>query len=222
MTGDLLVVESKPELPHRPTIGSDSIAKELSVESVSLARPGAATVDPYTSSGMFQRMRAARLIRDARKRSGLSQAALAKYARTSQPAIARYEAGKATPSLATLERILRACKTSIVVGWPTPAAAPRRRGRLALIRRSRDRILSAARRHGVRDVQVFGAVARGEDDPSSDVDLLVDLDPDRTLLDLIGFKQEAEEILGLPVDAVAPRSLKAAVRDNAVREARAI
>lgn len=69
---------------------------------------------------------------------------------------------------------------------------------------------------------MFGSVARREDDRTSDVDLLVDLDPDRTLLDLIGFKQEAEEILGLPVDAVAPRFLKASVRSSAVREARAI
>lgn len=188
-----------------------------------IARPGArrGTI-LYTWSGILHGMRAARLIRDARKRAGLSQAGLAKYARTSQPAIARYEGGDATPSLATLERILRACKTSVVVGSPTRAAVPRRGGRLALLRRSRHLLLSAAGRHGVRDVRVFGSVARGEDDPSSDVDLLVDLDPDRTLLDLIGFKQEAEEILGLPVDAVSPRFLKASVSSSAVREARAI
>lgn len=167
-------------------------------------------------------MRSAQLIREARKRAGLSQAALARSARTSQPAIARYEAGAAAPSLATLERILRACNSSIVVETPARAAGPRRRGTLTLVRGSRDRLLAAASRHGIRDVKVFGSVARGEDDPASDVDLLVDLDPDRTVLDLIGFKQAAEDILGVPVDAVAPRFLKRRVRSRAVREARAI
>jgi transcriptional regulator with XRE-family HTH domain len=49
------------------------------------------------------------LIREARLAAGLSQRSLAERARTSQPAIARYEQGAATPSLATLERLLEAC-----------------------------------------------------------------------------------------------------------------
>ncbi len=166
-------------------------------------------------------MRSAELIRDARTRAGLSQAELAKRARTSQPAIARYEAAAATPSLATLERILRACNSYVLVGSPKRPSGTRR-GRLSLLKRSRDRLLSAASRHGVHDVKVFGSVARGEDDPKSDIDLLVDLDPDQSLLDLIGFKQEAEDILGVRVDAVAPRFLRSPVRGRALREARAI
>ena len=48
------------------------------------------------------------LIETARTRNGLSQAALARLAGTSQSAIAVYEAGTRSPTLATLERILRA------------------------------------------------------------------------------------------------------------------
>ena len=69
---------------------------------------------------------------------------------------------------------------------------------------------------------MFGSVARGEDTETSDIDLLVDLEPRRTLIDLIGFQQEAEEILGAPVDAAASRFMKSRVRARALREARQV
>lgn len=168
-------------------------------------------------------MRVARLIRDARKRARLSQAGVAARAGTSQPAIARYEAGVATPSLSTLERLLAACGRSLVLGTKVSASGAtvrRREPRIALVRSARDRLRQAARRHGVRDIGVFGSVARGEQTGDSDVDLLVDLEPGRTLIDLIGFQQEAEDILGVRVDAAAPRFMKDRVRARAIRDAR--
>ena len=167
-------------------------------------------------------VRVAKTIRDAHARAGLSQSALAARARTSQPAIARYEAGTATPSFTTLERILAAAGSSLVLQVAPRVGRRRaavRAGRLALLRGSRERLLDAARRHGVRNLRVFGSVARGEETPESDIDLLVELEPGRTLIDLIGFEQEAEDILGVGVDAAAPRFLKALVRDRALREA---
>jgi hypothetical protein len=89
-------------------------------------------------------------------------------------------------------------------------------------RPARGRVLAAARRHGVRDVRVFGSLARKQKSAQSDVDLLVDLDAGRTLIDLIGFKQEAEEILGVTVDVTTPRILKSRARSRALREARPI
>ncbi len=74
----------------------------------------------------------------------------------------------------------------------------------------------------MRNIRVFGSVARGEDTEASDIDLLVDLEPPRTVIDLIGFQQEAEEILGAPVDAAAPRFMKSRVRARALREARRV
>ncbi len=162
-------------------------------------------------------MRVARLLQDARKRAGLSQAELAARARTSQPAVARYESGKAVPSLATLERLLAASGSSLVLVTKTTR---RGSGRIALVRRSRDRLLQAGRRHGIRDIRVFGSVPRREDTGESDVDLLVELEPGRTLIDLIGFQQDAEDILGVRVDAAAPRFMKERIRSRARREAR--
>jgi predicted nucleotidyltransferase len=86
----------------------------------------------------------------------------------------------------------------------------------------RAQLLAAARRRGVSNLRVFGSVARGDDTAESDIDLLVDLDRARTVLDLIGFQQDAERILGMRVDAVAPRFMKERVRARAVRDARPV
>ena len=82
--------------------------------------------------------------------------------------------------------------------------------------------MTIARRYGVHSIRVFESAARGEDDPASDIDLLVDLDPDRTLLDLIDFQLEVQDILGVPTDALAPRFMKPRVRARALEEARPI
>jgi predicted nucleotidyltransferase len=64
----------------------------------------------------------------------------------------------------------------------------------------RGALLDASRSYGARDVRVFGSVARHDERPDSDIDLLVELDTERTLLDLVAFGREASEILGMPVD----------------------
>jgi predicted nucleotidyltransferase len=51
----------------------------------------------------------------------------------------------------------------------------------------RARILATARRYGAGNVRVFGSVARGDQSPASDIDLLVDFEPGRSLLDLTGL-----------------------------------
>ena len=60
------------------------------------------------------------------------------------------------------------------------------------LERKRDEILGIAARHGARNIRVFGSVARGEDRPASDIDLLVDMASDRSLLDLVGLQQDLE------------------------------
>ena len=169
-------------------------------------------------------MRVDHLIRDARKRARLSQAGLAARASTSQSAVARYEAAVATPSLSTLERLLAACGSRLILGTGLSVSRTSERDtdkrHLSAVHGARERLLQAALRHGVRDVRVFGSVARGEETDRSDIDLLVDLEPERTLVDLIGFQQEAEDILGVEVDAVAPRFMKRGVRAGAIRDAR--
>jgi uncharacterized protein len=87
------------------------------------------------------------------------------------------------------------------------------------LRRRRSRLLDSARAHGVRRVRAFGSIARGEAGPASDIDLLVELAPGRTLLDLLGFRDEATEILGVPVDVATPDMLKERIRTEVLAEA---
>jgi uncharacterized protein len=88
-----------------------------------------------------------------------------------------------------------------------------------LVKSKREEILRAAARHGARNVRVFGSVARGEADESSDVDFLVDMEPGRSLLDLGGLQVEFESLLGRRVDVVTVRGLKARIRNTVLTEA---
>ena len=93
---------------------------------------------------------------------------------------------------------------------------------LGSLRAAWKQILAAATRRGLRDVRVFGSVARGDAVETSDVDLLVAPGPDTTLFDLSGFALEVEEIVGRHVDVATPRGLKARIRDRVLAEAVAL
>ena len=87
------------------------------------------------------------------------------------------------------------------------------------LRKNRDAILRLAAKHGARNVRVFGSLARGEADENSDIDLVVELDRGRSLLDLGGLQYELQEMLGCRVDVVTERSLRARVRQRLLQEA---
>jgi predicted nucleotidyltransferase len=72
----------------------------------------------------------------------------------------------------------------------------------------REAIKAAVARHHGRRVRLFGSVARGEERPNSDIDLLVDFDPESSLFDLIRLTRELEGLLGRPVDVVSAGGLK--------------
>jgi uncharacterized protein len=91
-----------------------------------------------------------------------------------------------------------------------------------LVKEKRGEILRIASKYGARDVRVFGSVARGEDDPESDVDFLVELEPGRSLLDLGGMQMEFESLLGCRVDVVTVGGLKARMRERVLREAMSV
>jgi predicted nucleotidyltransferase len=89
----------------------------------------------------------------------------------------------------------------------------------ALLQSHRNDILSIAARHGAHNVRVFGSVARGEARPDSDVDILVDMEPGRSLLDLGGFLVELQTLLGVEVDVVTEKGLRPRVRAQVMQEA---
>jgi uncharacterized protein len=165
-------------------------------------------------------MNAAELIREARERAGLTQAALAHRAGTRQSAVSAYESGRRTPSVVTLARLVRAAgyeiETVLVDGADvslpnTPVAR-----RLAEHRRE---IIEAAARYGARNVRVFGSVARGDAASGSDIDLLVDL-PARTGIFTLGaIAREVERLVGVRADVVPASALRPDLRDRILAEA---
>jgi hypothetical protein len=80
-------------------------------------------------------------------------------------------------------------------------------------------MLRIAGGHGACNVRLFGSVARGEDDEESDIDLLVELEPGRSLLDLGGLQYDLERLLGRRVDVVTERGVKARMRERVLAEA---
>ncbi len=163
----------------------------------------------------------AALLQDSRRSAGLTQKELARRAGTSQPAVARYEQGAALPTLPTLRRLLIACGREAVIS--ARSVRQRRGARIGAneraLARHRSRVIAAGRRHGARNLRVFGSIARGTEGSESDVDLLVDLEPGRTLVDLAGFRREVADILGVEVDAAAEDMLKPRARKRVLAEA---
>jgi uncharacterized protein len=74
--------------------------------------------------------------------------------------------------------------------------------RIDELRTHRDEILRIACQRRAYHVRVIGSVARGEAGPDSDVDLLVSMAPDATLVDLIGLEQDLVALLGRHVDVL--------------------
>ena len=83
----------------------------------------------------------------------------------------------------------------------------------------RDAVLRLAKRHGARNLRVFGSVARGDASDASDLDLLVDWEAGRSLLDHVGLVQDLEELLGTKVHVGTERSLHWYIRDRILNEA---
>lgn len=89
----------------------------------------------------------------------------------------------------------------------------------AILETYRSAILDLAIRHGAKDVRVFGSLARGEGRADSDLDLLVALGEGCSLLDLVGLKQDLEELIHRPVDVVTEQALSPYLRERVLSEA---
>jgi len=89
-----------------------------------------------------------------------------------------------------------------------------------LLRQKRQTILKLASKYGVKNLRVFGSVARGEATNKSDLDLLADIDDDRSLLDVVGLEQDLEELLGRKVDLLTEGGVSPYLKDRIYKEAR--
>jgi len=90
----------------------------------------------------------------------------------------------------------------------------------AILEQKRDDIFHLAAKYGALNVRIFGSAVSGEEGPESDIDLLVELEPDRSLFDLGGLQDELQLLLGCEVDIVTEKGLHWYIRDQVINEAR--
>jgi predicted nucleotidyltransferase len=88
-----------------------------------------------------------------------------------------------------------------------------------ILQAKRSALVEAGRAFGVVKIRVFGSVAKGTANEQSDVDLLVEVEPGRSLFDLGGFVMAARGLTGRNVDVVTEEGLKARMRDKVLKEA---
>lgn len=86
----------------------------------------------------------------------------------------------------------------------------------------RSELIAAARRHGATNVRLFGSVVRGEETPSSDLDILVDLAEDRGFDDFLALAEELEALTGRRVDLLTSRGVSPFLRPIIDQEALAL
>lgn len=87
------------------------------------------------------------------------------------------------------------------------------------IKSKREAILDIAKKYGATKLSVFGSMARGEESPESDVDIIVEMEKGSSLLDIIAIKQDIEELLGRKVDIVTEASISPYIRNTVLKEA---
>lgn len=166
---------------------------------------------------------AAALLRGARLAARLTQQQLAARAGVTQSVISAYESGRRQPALSTLRRLVSAAGLHLDLRLVPPEAPPAERvlptyGLGGRVRHVRQQVLRTIAEHGGTGAAVFGSAARGEDRPDSDIDLLVDLPADLSLLELGRLTEQLEALLDARVDIVPERSVKPAVRARIERD----
>ena len=147
--------------------------------------------------------------RAARARLGLTQAELARRAGISRATLVNFEKGRGEPLRASLQALQSAL-----------SERPQHRSRLAHVLRTLQKARPELEKQGVRHLAVFGSVARMEDGPDSDLDVVVDLDPacKFDLFDLAGIAGTVERLVEMHIDLLERRSLKPRLRAEVDKE----
>jgi|SRR5579875_2706484 len=137
-----------------------------------------------------------------------------------QSVISAYESGHRQPAVPTLATLIDA------TGYDLVLRLRRQPGRLARlsgplgrrVRSHRRELIAAAASHGVTNLRVFGSVARGQEQPGSDIDILADFPPGISLLGLGRVTEDLEAITGARVDLIPDADLKPGVRTRVEAE----
>lgn len=162
------------------------------------------------------------LLREARRRAGLSQAELARRAGVTQSVVSAYENAARQPSVPTLARLVAAAglELDVRVTQRPRSDSIHPTGPLgARVRRHRDEIRRITAKYGLTNIRVFGSVVRGTETADSDLDLLVDVAEGVSLLTIARCQQELRSLLGASVDLVPADDLKPRIARAVAAEA---
>jgi predicted nucleotidyltransferase/DNA-binding transcriptional regulator YiaG len=155
-----------------------------------------------------------RKVAEARRSLGLSQARLARAVGLDRTALSKIERGARGLSALELARMAKALDRPLA--WFVEQRSP---PRLSDLRRRRRQIETIASHHGAHSIRIFGSVARGEARSDSDIDLLVEMGPGRSLFDRAGLLADLRDLLGREVDVATAESLRDRVRQRVLEEA---
>ena len=162
--------------------------------------------------------RSGSLLREARRKAGLSQAELARRAGVTQSVVSAYESAARQPSLPMLDRLVSA--TGLELELQVRRRTSQLKGPIGTrLWARRNRVKQLAAGHGLSNLRVFGSVARGEETEASDLDLLVDVTPGVGLIGLARAQNDLEELLGTRVDLVPASDLKPGVAESVLAAA---
>ncbi len=131
----------------------------------------------------------------------MSQRELARAAGVPQSTVASLESGRRQPSFAMVERLLDAAGFRLDLGLINTIRPS------TLLERHAREVTEWLSRHPLAGVWVFGSVARGDDRPGSDLDLLVELRAGFSVIDILGLEEELADLLGCPVDLITTSEL---------------
>lgn len=157
---------------------------------------------------------AADLLREARRRAGMTQAEVGRRAGVPQSVVSAYESGHRQPSLPVVLDLIAATGHALDAQLvpATPARRPLSGPLGRRVRRHREKIKDIAASYGASNVRVFGSLARGDERPDSDIDLLLDLGEGTGLFTLGRLRRDLENLLAARVDVLPADGLKPDVR----------
>ena len=84
------------------------------------------------------------------------------------------------------------------------------------------KLVEILKKHGVKNIKIFGSYARGEAKPESDLDVLVEFYERKSLLEIVGIEQELEDKLGMKVDLLTRESISPYLRKRIEKECKEV
>jgi hypothetical protein len=153
----------------------------------------------------------AEVVRRIRNVAAISQGELARRSGIAQSAISDYERGVKVPSIPTLTRLAESADVTLTI-----EVSPRPTGIVDHMRRlhhHRRRIHELCASHGASNPRIVGSVARGTATADSDIDLVVDIEPGRTLLDIAALHDDLVDLLAVEIDVITSGAVHGALAD---------